>query len=82
VALVDLARHLARAYEQLHGIDRENALARIREGMESEWSEDTCPERLGGLYPTDAAAEPDAAADKARKGGLGNSYSGKSGPCR
>jgi hypothetical protein len=50
VALVDLARHLARSYEQSKGLDREEALARIREGMEAEWSEDTDPDRLGGLH--------------------------------
>jgi hypothetical protein len=50
ITLVDLARNLARAYEQSKGLDRQKALARIREGMEAEWSEDTDPDRLGGLH--------------------------------
>ncbi|MCI0638201.1 MAG: DUF5076 domain-containing protein [Gemmataceae bacterium] len=50
IMLVDLARHLARAYEQAQGIDENAALARIREGMNAEWSEDTDPDRLGGLH--------------------------------
>jgi hypothetical protein len=50
IMLVDLARHLARAYEQSQGLDKDAALARIRAGMNAEWSEDTDPNRLGGLH--------------------------------
>lgn len=49
IMLVDLARHLARAYEQSNGVDQAQALDRIRAGMEAEWTEDTDPGRLGGL---------------------------------
>jgi hypothetical protein len=50
IMLVDVARHLARAYEQTRGMDRDKALARIREGMDAEWSEDTDTNRLGGVH--------------------------------
>jgi hypothetical protein len=50
IMLVDLARHLARAYEQSQGLDRHETLARIRAGMDAEWSVDTDPIRLGGLH--------------------------------
>jgi hypothetical protein len=50
VVLVDLARHLARAYELAKGLDQNVALARIRQGMDAEWLEDTDPNRLGGLH--------------------------------
>ena len=50
VMLVDLARHVARAYEHSQGLDRERALARIREGIDAEWLVDTDPDRLGGLH--------------------------------
>jgi hypothetical protein len=48
--LVDLARHIARAYEQSKGLDGDEVLARIREGMDAEWSVDSDPGRLGGLH--------------------------------
>jgi hypothetical protein len=51
IVLADLARHLARAYEASHGLDNEKVLARIREGLDAEWSEDTDPDRRGGLHP-------------------------------
>ena len=38
--LVDLARHVAVAYEQSQGLDRAEALARIRQGFDAEWN---CP---------------------------------------
>jgi hypothetical protein len=49
IMLVDLARHLTRAYEQLHGLAPDHVLARIRAGMEAEWEHDTDPDHLGGL---------------------------------
>jgi len=39
--LVDLARHVANAYEQLRGGSREEMLSRIREGFEAEWTHPT-----------------------------------------
>lgn len=54
VMLVDLARHLARAYEQTHGMEPDKTLARIREGIDAEWSEDTDAERTGGLHSEEA----------------------------
>src|SRR5262249_53202612 len=53
ITLVDLARHLARAYEQSTGLASDHVLARIREGMEAEWSVDTDPGRLGELQLDD-----------------------------
>jgi hypothetical protein len=49
IMLVDLARHAARAYEQSQGLSRDAALARIRAGLEAEWSTDTDPDRAGSL---------------------------------
>src|SRR5262245_43523237 len=49
IMLVDLARHVARTYEQCAGLDRDETIARIRVGMEAEWSVDTDPDRLGDL---------------------------------
>jgi hypothetical protein len=49
IMLVDLARHLARAYEQSHGFDADAALTRIRQGMDAEWFKDTDVDRVGGL---------------------------------
>ena len=40
IALADLARHIARAYELLGG-NREQALARIRSGFDAEWEHPT-----------------------------------------
>jgi hypothetical protein len=39
--LVDLARHVARAYEQREGRDPEKVLARIKEGFDAEWNNPT-----------------------------------------
>jgi hypothetical protein len=50
IMLVDLAHHVARAYEQSRGLAVGAALARIREAMDAEWTEDTDPHRLGGLH--------------------------------
>jgi Domain of unknown function (DUF5076) len=44
--LVDLARHVANAYEQEEGRDRVAVLARVRAGFEAEWSSPT--DRPGG----------------------------------
>jgi hypothetical protein len=49
ILLVDLARHIARAYDQAQGLERDSALVRIRKGMDAEWSDDTDADRLGGL---------------------------------
>jgi hypothetical protein len=37
IMLVDLARHVARAYEQAGGMSQAQALARLREGFDAEW---------------------------------------------
>lgn len=59
IMLVDLARHLARASKQTHGLDFDSTLARIRSGIDAEWSVDTDPGRVGGLQSAEAAvAEP------------------------
>jgi Domain of unknown function (DUF5076) len=58
IMLVDLARHAARAYEQSRGLDRNAVLARIREWIDAEWSEDTDPSRLGGLHLEGKGASP------------------------
>jgi hypothetical protein len=39
LVLVDLARHVAAAYSQNAGVDEKDALVRIREGFDAEWSE-------------------------------------------
>lgn len=39
--LVDLARHVAHAYQQTEGRDPAEVLARIREGFDAEWEEPT-----------------------------------------
>lgn len=39
--LVDLAKHIANAYEQTEGRDRSQVLARIHEGFEAEWTAPT-----------------------------------------
>jgi hypothetical protein len=41
LALVDLARHIASAYEQSGGPSAEDALARIRAGFDAEWENPT-----------------------------------------
>jgi Domain of unknown function (DUF5076) len=56
IMLVDLARHAARAYEQSRGLDQHGVLARIRAGMDAEWSEDTDPSRAGDLYLEDSGS--------------------------
>ena len=39
--LVDLARHVARAYHQTQGLDPEDALRRIKQGFDAEWDHHT-----------------------------------------
>lgn len=39
--LVDLARHVASAYEQAGTVSRADALARIREAFDAEWASPT-----------------------------------------
>jgi hypothetical protein len=39
--LVDLARHVANAYMQLQGFDRQETLERIKIGFDMEWSSPT-----------------------------------------
>jgi hypothetical protein len=41
VALVDLSRHVARAYVQSEGLQEEAVLRRIREAFDAEWSAPT-----------------------------------------
>jgi hypothetical protein len=41
LVLVDLARHVAAAYSQTAGIDEKDALVRIREAFDAEWSAPT-----------------------------------------
>ena len=41
VMLVDLARHVANAYEQLDGRERAETLARIKAAFEAEWDSPT-----------------------------------------
>ncbi len=55
IMLVDLARHVASAYEEGAGMDRSEALARIREGFNAEWESST-DEVQGGLLDDGADA--------------------------
>ena len=41
IMLVDLAKHVANAYEQDNGTDRAKVLARIRELFDAEWKKPT-----------------------------------------
>jgi hypothetical protein len=41
IVLVDLARHLSRAYEQSGSHQSDQALARIRAGFDAEWNNPT-----------------------------------------
>src|SRR5688572_25274173 len=38
IMLVDLAKHIANAYEQTNGSNRDEVLARLKEGFDAEWS--------------------------------------------
>lgn len=39
--LVDLARHIANAYEQTEGLDADDVLSRIKQGFDAEWESPT-----------------------------------------
>lgn len=41
IVLVDLARHVANAYGQTHGMEKESVLRRIRECFDAEWTAPT-----------------------------------------
>ena len=41
IVLVDLAKHVANAYEQSAGMTYENALQRLRAGFDAEWGTST-----------------------------------------
>lgn len=41
IMLVDLARHVARAYEQSRGTSRASTLQRLKEGFDAEWASPT-----------------------------------------
>ncbi|HVY39372.1 MAG TPA: DUF5076 domain-containing protein [Polyangia bacterium] len=41
VFLVDLATHVANAYQEQEGYDRKAALERIRQGFDAEWGDPT-----------------------------------------
>ncbi len=49
LVLADLARHLARAYEQTQGMSPNDVLQRIRAGFEAEWEHPT-DEPTGGVF--------------------------------
>lgn len=48
--LVDLARHVARAYEETEGRDATEVLSRIWEALEAEWQSPT-DAPIGGVPP-------------------------------
>ncbi len=48
IMLVDLARHLANAYEQTKGMDRAATIARLKAGFDAEWGHAT-DEPTGGI---------------------------------
>jgi hypothetical protein len=41
IMLVDLANHIANAYERSRGLNRAEVLRRLREGFDAEWSSPT-----------------------------------------
>ena len=48
ILLVDVARHAAKAYEDKYGINESNALDRIKQLFDAEWSSPTDePEQIG-----------------------------------
>ncbi len=49
IMLVDLARHVARAYEQTDGFPQDETLMKIRNMMNAEWSHDTDTGRSGAI---------------------------------
>jgi hypothetical protein len=50
IMLVDLARHIANAYEQTQGRDKDISLRQIRAGFDAEWQSPT-DEATGELIP-------------------------------
>jgi len=46
--LVDLAKHIANAYEQAEGMERRKVLERLKAGFDAEWSSAT-DEPSGGI---------------------------------
>jgi hypothetical protein len=48
IMLTDLARHIAKAYEELEGRNNAETLKRIRDGLEAEWDLPT-DTAIGGL---------------------------------
>jgi hypothetical protein len=48
VMLVDLAKHIAAAYQQTSGEHQDSVLSRIREGFDAEWNHST-DEPIGGI---------------------------------
>lgn len=51
IALVDIARHVANAYQQAFGADPNEVLGRIRELFDAEWSSPTDTPQ-GGIHQT------------------------------
>ncbi|MDH3281082.1 MAG: DUF5076 domain-containing protein, partial [Gammaproteobacteria bacterium] len=48
ILLVDVARHAAKAYEGSHGINEADALDRIKQLLDAEWSSPTdVPKQIG-----------------------------------
>lgn len=41
IMLVDLAKHIANAYEQMNGLDRAATLRRLKDGFDAEWNKPT-----------------------------------------
>ena len=41
ILLVDLAKHVANAYEQAHGMNHSTALDRLKAGFDAEWGSPT-----------------------------------------
>lgn len=41
IMLVDLAKHIANAYEETSGMDRASALERLKAGFDAEWGSPT-----------------------------------------
>lgn len=41
IMLVDLVKHIANAYEQTNGTSRSDTIARIKAGLDAEWSHAT-----------------------------------------
>jgi Domain of unknown function (DUF5076) len=55
IMLVDLAKHVANAYEQSRGLARNDVLRRIKEGFDAEWSSPM--DTPSGKFSSDLAAK-------------------------